>query len=513
MYTPSNLTVFEAAYGAVMAAISASDRLPSSIVSAQYNNQAAVAAAFAESFDTAWAASSLAGPPNTYEVFAIKHGVYGSFAARGPQNNVTQTTLATFTPLSNALIAAIASGQSEATSLGITFDPWPGTGSSSTTPLVRLRWIDGDTVTATPTGSTGAPYPSPQAFLTAIGPNASAADANQLYAGYISPATSASYTQNIAFVPFRNQELAAQGNPEFIEITGNATWNNSVVGGGVNPGSFSSVTLRVPISGTFTITDDGSNTSFIFIASPDGIATTMCGTIVATGATALSIVAVYDAGIGDVQSTATGTGLVLELNGNGTTAQCGNVTCQYIDAEGAILTGNTFAFNAGSVSSFQNCRFTGTPAIAAGAGSYVWMDQLSYNSFLTAGGSVSTGTLLVVEGTSSVPGELRLAVAVAAGSTTNIVPGGPNNFEADMTGAAVTFNLNATPVPNEMFQVKNGGVGGTPVKINATGGLKVEEFQNPGVLSANNGQSVFQGPGACVTYQYDGVAWRMISQF
>jgi hypothetical protein len=43
-----------------------------------------------------------------------------------------------------------------------------------------------------------------------------------------------------------------------------------------------------------------------------------------------------------------------------------------------------------------------------------------------------------------------------------------------------------------------------------SGGQQIEEFQNPGVLSTGN--SVFQGQGACVTYQFDGFgAWRIVS--
>lgn len=486
MYTPNNLTVFEAAFAACLAGVGASQRVITSGNAANYANPTAVAQAFAESFDTQWGAVS----PDTFQVFAIKHCTYGVFSGRSPNSDAVHVNPPTYTPLSTAIIAYITQGENAAAALGITFDPWPGTGSASTKPLVRGQYIDGDTTTTAlnATGSQGAPYASVTAALAKIGVGTSVSDNTQQFLLNISPATVAAYTETPALIPGRNMEFRGMGagvganNPLF---TGNWSLANTTQGA-KNPSSqfLTWTDFSAPLA-TLAITDDGTIPLVLCFTAELSLFPTF-NTVDISGCTFCEDVVINNAIITNVISTATATGAsILAVGGS-----IGNVTALTMQAAGTRLVGTVYAFSNNQTIKLTRCDFTNS-ATFSGAGCTFQMDQQTYNSFVENGGIVASGDLVIIPAVNA----LSAPVNIAAGTVTNMAHGDANFHSFDLTAAQPTVNLDATPTNGQRYRAKNGGLGATKALINARGGFAIEAYGNQGHYSGANGQAQFAGAG------------------
>lgn len=482
MYTPNNLTVFEAAFAACLAGVGASTRVITSASAANYANPTAVAQTFAESFDTQWGAVS----PDTFQVFAIKHCTYGVFSGRSPNADAVHTTNSTYTALSNAIIAYITQGENAAAALGITFDPWPGTGSASTKPLVRGQYVDGDTVTTAlnATGSQGAPYKSVTAALAKIGTGTSVSDNTQQFLLNISPSTVAAYSETPALIAGRNMEFRGMG-ANAPTFTGNWTLANTTQGAKNPATQFVTFTdFNAPLA-TFTVTDDGTIPLVLSFCGDLRTFATF-NTVNTSGCTFCEDIIVNNAAINNISSTALATGATVACSNS----TIGNVTALTMTAVNCSLTGSTYAFFNNETITIARCNFAGT-ATFSGAGCTFQMDQQSYDSFIEGGGIVSSGKIVIIPAQNS----MSAPVNIAAGTVTNMSHGDPNNHSFDLTAAQPTVNLDATPTNGQRYRAKNGGTGATKALINARGGFAIEAYGNQGHYSGANGQAQFAGAG------------------
>src|ERR1700690_2994846 len=89
-YTPLNKTVFTAAYSGALAGIAAAEKSPTDPVPTDpaVVGSAAIAGAFAESFDTQWGS----GAPSTLDVLAIECAALGVFVGNTPPDVPPFTT-------------------------------------------------------------------------------------------------------------------------------------------------------------------------------------------------------------------------------------------------------------------------------------------------------------------------------------------------------------------------------------------------------------------------------------
>jgi hypothetical protein len=371
-------------------------------------------------------------------------------------------------------------------------------------PLVRTKWIDGDTTTpaADANGAEGLPYASVSAFITGVGPATSAADFTQNMVGLMSPATVAAYTENPAF-PVRNIELRAPS--DGVLVTGNATWP---VTGAIGGETQAVLALHnVTISGNLTVTDDASTTEAIVLSSDEGRLGSVNGVITATGATELNSITAAGCNVGTITSTANGSGANVFLNN---AAVAGNITCKSIAATGTAFASTSFTTAAGQSSSFVNCTFSGaSPSITAGAGSTVSMDLPSWYSFLEAGGTLASGTLTIVGGARV----MQPWTAVAAGGTSNAVHDGPNAFLCDATGAACTVNFPTAPLNGDIIGVGNATTVAAPTKIFPGAGHTAEDPGNPGnyVTHAAGATVTGQGQVTWWMFQTTGTRWKIMA--
>lgn len=118
-YTPVNSQIFFAAYSGALAGMVVSNRVPTDTNAASTANvgNAAVAGAFAQSFDTAWANAADA---NLLDVLATRHMCSMVWESRAPQALVTPSlTPSSYTTLCNALIAIIGAATTYMSGQGI----------------------------------------------------------------------------------------------------------------------------------------------------------------------------------------------------------------------------------------------------------------------------------------------------------------------------------------------------------------------------------------------------------
>jgi hypothetical protein len=311
---------------------------------------------------------------------------------------------------------------------------------AASNPLSRLKWIDGGTTTpaANANGAIGTPYSSFSNFLTAIGVGTSAADSSQPIVGMCSPALNG-YTENLVVPSRRNVLLKGQAFAAATLssiITGNATWNNSVAGGGVAPSVFASFGLvDLVLSGNFTLTDDGTTASELFFTSTvlGGLNPLIGGNLVATGATALAAANFSGSGVaGALTSTANATGCA--VTGLGSTFG-GAVVAKSVTGIGGLFLGNITVGSAaagGSVTTFLGSTFKNSPVLTGGAGTIVTFDGDAWNSFRENGGTLVTCIAVAVGGYNgaAIPGA---ALSAANGINTNVSVG------INGTGASAAF--------------------------------------------------------------------------
>jgi hypothetical protein len=148
-YTPSELTVYTAAYSGAIAGCASSGRIILDGTPADYAGQAMISGAFAQSFDLAWEINPDTDPPDTLQVFIIEKACKGVWENRNTE--VTSETLLpqAFTELCNGIIALIMASESYVTGQGITPNPWPTAGGGGTVTSVAAG--TGISVTGTPT--------------------------------------------------------------------------------------------------------------------------------------------------------------------------------------------------------------------------------------------------------------------------------------------------------------------------------------------------------------------------
>src|SRR5271154_2132812 len=140
-----------------------------------------------------------------------------------------------------------------------------GGGGGSSTPLARLRWVDGNTTVppGSQNGSESAPYQSPQAWLAALGVPTSADDAATFETGLLAP-TAPNVWRPAAQVwtipPSRNVRLQGFGDNGTVAPTFDAVsivWNNALeAGASFNVLTLDSFTIN---SLSFVLTDTATS--------------------------------------------------------------------------------------------------------------------------------------------------------------------------------------------------------------------------------------------------------------
>jgi Pectate lyase superfamily protein len=129
-YTPTNLTVYTAAYSGAVSGLVASSRDLEDPLESAYTGFASIAGAFAAAFDTQWSISPDT-TPNTLQVFVIEKTCKAVWESRSAIVNPDTLNAGSFVSLCKAIIALILASDDYFTSQGITPDPWP----VSTSPL------------------------------------------------------------------------------------------------------------------------------------------------------------------------------------------------------------------------------------------------------------------------------------------------------------------------------------------------------------------------------------------
>jgi hypothetical protein len=180
MYVPNNVLVFVAAYAGAVSGMVVAGRVLTSPVSAKYNAVAAVAGAFAQSFDTEWALR----PTTDLDLSIIEEQCEGAFTSRYPNTSKPNTLLpATYTGECRALIALVTAAEGYFAGQGIV-PPSPGGGGSvfldsqfeidhagDATRKLKTDLVNqttGTTVTIMPQGTVSRPFRLPDISGTAL---------------------------------------------------------------------------------------------------------------------------------------------------------------------------------------------------------------------------------------------------------------------------------------------------------------------------------------------------------
>jgi hypothetical protein len=343
-------------------------------------------------------------------------------------------------------------------------------------PPSRVRYIDGGALaTNTPTGDIEAPFVSVSAAIAAVGVPLSAGDANQTMLLKLCPSTVAAYTENPAFKAYRNYKLIGDGSIGQIgnTITGNVSWAN-VAGGGAVIGTSASLSLRdVSITGTLTLTDDATMagvTEQVTISASEQAGDTLstqsptagvAGTTTMTGVTHATLdFYVVNATMGNLVSSASATGAVIQLSG----AFVGSVTCNQLVASRTKFASSTITVNSGAPIKLIQCSFSGSaPVLVAGATGTITMDGSTWAAFLEAGGTITSGIVLVIGGSQA--GLVRTPPTAAAGASTSIgdasvsisLNGQAAGTTAGFTGGGNLYEEKTTLTAGRTVTVKTGG--------------------------------------------------------
>ncbi len=115
-YVPQNTNVFSAAFAGSLAGLAVSNRIPTSVVAADSAGVAAVAGAFAQSFDTEWGAVAA----NNFELETIQSMTQDVWENRAPMPVAPNFTPASFTKRCKSLIAIITAADAYLVSIGVT---------------------------------------------------------------------------------------------------------------------------------------------------------------------------------------------------------------------------------------------------------------------------------------------------------------------------------------------------------------------------------------------------------
>lgn len=340
-----------------------------------------------------------------------------------------------------------------------------GGGGSSDTPLARTKWIDGNTSVpaGAQNGAPGTPYVSPEAWLLTIPAQpVSLDDAQTVQVGLISPTADDVWTPNPqtwTIHPGRSLVLRNLTSPGITGSTGHVTvpapesadftgvvinWTNTeTTNPAFNPPSSVVVLDNLNLqSMALTYTDGaGAAPAELVLSGSTGF---YQGTVNVSGSTAFKAIAVVGA---TANLAVTGTNFGLTVSGGSwisaglsctsviaTSASImdtgSNLTTTGAQAYmGCNITANGLLTSGASGISFSNCTFTrGTVISATTAGALVTFDGPSYASFLAAGGTFASGTIVTVQG-----GYTRGAVAGA-----NVNDPAGNACTVSLTGAGAS---------------------------------------------------------------------------
>ena len=116
MYTPINLRMYLAAYAGALAGMNASDRIPKNANPAFYTSFAAIAGAWAQSFDIIW---NDATAPTVLEVQSVQECSESTWQQRAPQPNVSTLTPASYNGQTAPIAAMIRAADAYMASQGI----------------------------------------------------------------------------------------------------------------------------------------------------------------------------------------------------------------------------------------------------------------------------------------------------------------------------------------------------------------------------------------------------------
>lgn len=271
----------------------------------------------------------------------------------------------------------------------------PGAGGSTGNipPLMRQRFIDGDTSQAGLTGSVAAPFKTIAQFM-ASRTNASIADATANYVGWVMPAL-AGYVENVAFPPYASTELRADSlsSVNGTIINDNVTWPN-IAGAHAASGGAAICLHNVSVNGTFTVTDDvgAPGSEVVFGGDETAFVGVSIGAFVSSACTKLGAALFYNATITSIDAGATADSALVILDGctvNGT------VTARTVEMFDCNSTAT--AITALTTAIFRDTIFTAAAVLTVTTTSASF-DGSSWMSFLGAGGTRAAGTAVLVVG-------------------------------------------------------------------------------------------------------------------
>jgi hypothetical protein len=311
-----------------------------------------------------------------------------------------------------------------------TYPVSPGAGGGSgagIVPLTRYRYIDGGTAQSGLDGSVAEPYKTIGQFLTAFTDTASVADANALVVGKVTPSLTP-YTASLVIPAYRCIELRAD-NFSQQEMANNITWAN-VAGAGTHVPTAAQVILHnLNVAGNITVTDDGGCLGELFLTGDEQLLQALiAGNVVANTTTALAVVSISGmtvAGFVNLGTATTSAGLAATLGGVDGTVTAKSVTAAYANFGGNITVGGVAG---ATVATFIDCAFSGAPVLTGPAGAYADFDGPSWTNFVSAGGTVAGGGLIVT---------------VRGGFPAGRVPGA-NIGDVGTVGSPAVLSLNGT---------------------------------------------------------------------
>lgn len=258
-----------------------------------------------------------------------------------------------------------------------------GGGGGSTPFSTRAIVVDADTSGTGPKSLTD--------WATLIGVPTSAADASASMCALVAPAK-AGYS-DLPFIPnYRSWVIRGLGGRspghQVDFYNGEISWNNSAGGGAVPP--FSSINYGEIDNlsfDTFTLTDDGSVTSFLMVSNCDFNDVDTSGSTGCQGITLLNVEC----------------GGLVTLN-SGASVNAENATLSHVSPIGTASSFNNCKFVGGSPwtvnadTTFNFCTFESNQAFATAVSTTLTFDPFTWKSFLAAGGTIFTGFTLILGG-------------------------------------------------------------------------------------------------------------------
>ncbi len=504
-YTPKSTPVYLAALGGFIAGIATQSVDTKADDYAVYSQMADV---WAQQVDQTF--FTQIGAPTGFQIQTLLDAAEAMWENKSPLPASAAFAAGNYSQLASAIVARVKQANAQVVSEGV--DPnntgGGGGGGGSSTPLTHGQWIDGSTVTApaTQNGFIGTPWSTIQKWLSGMPASASAADSGAIQIGFLTPSAAGMYTENPVVPAYRSVEL--HGMDGVSEIIGNFTCANTLAGAGATPAPtlVFQIYKNLLIDGSFTFTDDGTVPAILCFEADTTLESEVAFAITTTGATAIAdIILANELAPSGVTSTANATGAIVAIYLVGTV---GNCTCQAMQVAYAGLSGTAYTVNASATCNVAYSLFSGVNPVLTGG---TWnMDQMSYNSFIGAGGTLAGGATIVVAPYTNF---LTAPTAMGAGAAVVGAPGASNNFLVTLTGAQPQYTTNPTPVLGELVRFKSSGTGGTPLKLVANAGQQLEIPGAPGTFTGVAGNTSFAaGNGGALTYSYDGVAkWYIVA--